>query len=176
MRSAPPIGQKPFLISSEVTEGSFASIAPTAPATNAAEADVPSRVSNPPPIFELRIPTPGAETAIFEPKLLNGAFEPSFPTAPTAIASAHQAGTTFETSEFELPAAATTTVPAALAAETAWHTGSVAGSPYPPRLTFSTLTPLEAAYEMASAKAYVVPMPSASSTLSGTILALESTP
>src|SRR2546425_10982662 len=73
-------------------EGSFAINNAAAPATNAAEADVPLIVVVPPPTASVVIPTPGAAMNVSAPELLELHSKSDESVADTPITSASPAG------------------------------------------------------------------------------------
>src|SRR3569623_326409 len=118
------------------------------PATCGAACEVPSylRVLSAPctlvPALSVeRMPTPGAATSILSPKLENEASLPPLVSAATATTLLQPAGTKFFTSALELPAAATTTVPALTALLIAFCIATPQLA-WPPRLILITLAGL----------------------------------
>src|SRR3954452_5427123 len=112
--------------------------------------------------------SPGATTSTHLPKLENVDTTSPGPTEPTAIAPGAAAGYIVRSLP-SLPAAATTSTPAAVTACTASR--SALEDPWLPRLMLITFAPCRAAQYIPSAAAHVVPEPSSSRIRTGIILA-----
>src|SRR3989449_6160734 len=160
-------------------DGCFSRRRATMPDTRAAAGLVPLTYAYRPPVRSVAISTPGATTSGFLfgsnratggnppvelPIEENGARTPVRSTAPTAITPVTEAGLSTSPSSLcpSLPAAATTTIPAAIARRTAafdWLASPQIGGGRPPGESEITCAPLFVQKSIAAAASASAPLP-----------------